>query len=148
TIAGFDISQAKSEQFSQEFRLQSDFDGPVNFSVGANYTRFKVLVDYYVMYNLLTAYARMPPFYYANESTGTDITICPGSGFLATGPQVPAGADNASCPYIDPNPVESINGEGHNYFRSKNPYKLSSSGVFGELYWQASDVLKVTAGLR
>src|SRR3546814_18871943 len=41
TIAGFDISKAKSKQFNQEFRLQSSFDGPFNFSAGVNYTRFK-----------------------------------------------------------------------------------------------------------
>ncbi len=148
TLAGFDISQAKSTQFSQEFRLQSDFDGPVNFAVGANYTHFKATVDYYVMYNLITAYALMRPFYDALVTGGLDITTCPTSGFLGVGPEVEAGASYANCPYIDPNPVESINGEGHNYFRSKNPYKLSSSGYFGELYWQASESLKFTAGLR
>jgi outer membrane receptor protein involved in Fe transport len=146
TLAGFDISQAKSEQFTQEFRLQSNFDGPLNFSVGANYTHFKVLVDYYVLYNLITAFAEMPPFYNATAS-GVDISVCPTSGYIS-GPEVPAGAPLANCPYIDPNPVESINGEGHNYFRSKNPYKLSSGGYFGELYWQVKDDLKVTAGLR
>src|SRR5690606_16129719 len=36
TIAGFDIAMADGTQFSQEFRLQSDFDGPVNFSAGVN----------------------------------------------------------------------------------------------------------------
>src|SRR3546814_4725942 len=58
TVAVFDISQAKSKQWSQEFRLQSAFDGPFNFSLGANYTRFKTLNDYYVMSNMFTALAR------------------------------------------------------------------------------------------
>src|SRR3546814_10497036 len=56
TIAGFDISKAKSKQFNQEFRLQSSFAGPFNFSDGVNYTRFKTLTDYYVMFKLLTAH--------------------------------------------------------------------------------------------
>src|SRR3546814_18862364 len=53
-----------------------------------------------------------------------------------------------SCPYVDPNPVESIDGNGHNYFRSKNPYKLTSSALFGELYYNIRDDLKLTAGFR
>ena len=42
----------------------------------------------------------------------------------------------------------SINGEGHNYFRSKTPYKLKSWAGFGELYWQVTETVKVTGGLR
>src|SRR3546814_11574725 len=61
-MAGFDISKAKSTQFSQEFRLQSSFDGPINFSVGANYTKFKTVNDYYVMFNVLSAIASIAPF--------------------------------------------------------------------------------------
>src|SRR3546814_7173479 len=62
TMAGFDISKAKSTQFSQEFRLQSSFYGPINFSVGANYTKFKTVNDYYVMFNVLSAIASIAPF--------------------------------------------------------------------------------------
>src|SRR3546814_6861923 len=38
--------------------------------------------------------------------------------------------------------------EGHNYFRSKNPYKLRSYAFFGESYLNITDDLKLTAGLR
>src|SRR5690606_9406479 len=74
TVAGFDISQAKSKQFNQEFRLQSSFDGPFNFSVGANYTRFKTLTDYYVMFNVLTALAQGTGF--NPVKTQFDPTVC------------------------------------------------------------------------
>ncbi|ULQ48076.1 TonB-dependent receptor [Flagellatimonas centrodinii] len=146
TIAGFDIASASAEQFSQELRLQSAWDGPFNFSFGANYTTFDVLADYYVMYNLLTAYAMMPPF---NTGRGSgDISQCFASGFTAEGPAVPTDAPNSACPYIDPNPVDQIDGNGHNYFRSKNPYKLNSYAAFGEAYWQFNDAGKLTVGLR
>ncbi len=152
SLAGFDIAQAKGEQFSQELRLQSDFDGPLNFSLGANYTRFKTLVDYYVFYNMITAYAQTSPFNAAPPSGQLDPTTCNATadgGVQGHNPRIPTGSvTNATCPYIDPNPIESIDGDGHNYFRSKNPYKLKSAAVFGELYWQATDALKVTAGLR
>src|SRR3546814_16483581 len=61
-LAGFDISSSDSKQFNQEFRIQSSFDGPFNFSLGANYTRFKTVNEYYVMFNALTAIAWSPPF--------------------------------------------------------------------------------------
>jgi outer membrane receptor protein involved in Fe transport len=139
-LAGFDISQAKSTQFSQEFRLQSAFDGPLNFSVGANYLRYKTFEDYYVMYNLITLTAMADfPF---NQST--DVTTClRGAEMLEVGSP---GAE--TCIYIDPNPLESIDGEGHNYYRSANPYHVTSWAGFGESYWQVSPNFKVTAGLR
>ncbi|MGE5565980.1 MAG: TonB-dependent receptor domain-containing protein, partial [Parcubacteria group bacterium] len=151
SIAGFDIATAKGEQFTQELRLQSSGDGPINFSAGANYTRFHTVVDYYVMYNLMTAYAMIPPFNWPDSYEGESANIykCYISGVELFGMGIWASGDpDSGCPYIDPNPVESINGEGHNYFRSKNPYKLSSGAVFGELYWDARPDLRITAGLR
>jgi len=149
-MVGFDISQAKSEQIGQEIRLQSSFDGPLNFSVGANYTRFKVLVDYYVFYNLITAFAQIAPFNGSDiPGDDPDPSMCrSGIDFLGGSEIIPTTDPRSKCPYIDPNPIESIDGQGHNYFRSKNPYKLRSAAAFGELYWQATDALKVTAGLR
>jgi iron complex outermembrane receptor protein len=148
TLAGIDISQAKSKQFNQEFRLQSSFDGPFNFSSGVNYTRFKTINDYYVMYNVLTAMAWGGGFNNSTYLSGIpwDPSICPNT----QGSDQPVEASNplAFCPYVDPNPVESINGDGHNYFRSKNPYKLKSTALFGEAYWNVRDNLKLTAGFR
>ncbi|NWG53596.1 MAG: TonB-dependent receptor [Hydrogenophilaceae bacterium] len=51
----FDISSADSTQFTQEVRLQSNFDGPLNFNVGGIYVDFEAdPVDYYVFSNTLT----------------------------------------------------------------------------------------------
>jgi len=149
TIAGFDISSAKSKQFNQEFRLQSSFDGPFNFSIGANYTKFSTVNEYYVMFNLLTAMAWSPPFYTSPGAAGPtwDPSICYAAAYFPS-PGVPIDDPLADCPYVDPNPVERISGEGHNYFRSSNPYKLRSKALFGEAYWNISDDLKLTAGLR
>ncbi len=147
-LAGFDISRARSKQLSQEFRIQSAFDGPVNFGAGINYTRYKTEEDYIVMFNLITMTALNV---YQFNASG-DITKCTANGFQTTvpvGTVVDIGAPGSEgCVYIDPNPVESINGDGHNYFRSKNPYKLSSAAAFGELYWELAPEFKLTAGLR
>ena len=148
TLAGIDISQAKSKQINQEFRLQSSFDSRFNFSIGANYTRFKTINDYYVMYNVLSALAWGSGF--SNQTYGSGIPWDPSVCLNTQGGSVPVEASNplAYCPYVDPNPVEGIDGNGHNYFRSKNPYKLESAALFGEAYWNVRDNLKLTAGFR
>ncbi len=142
-LAVFDISSARSKQFSQEFRLQSDFSGPFNFSIGGNYTKFKTQNDYYVMSNVFTALAMSMPL----NNTG-NIYECGYNSWTANPIANPVNIENSFCPYIDPNPVDEINGEGHNYFRSSNPYKLESWAAFGEAYYNISDSLKLTAGLR
>src|SRR6202034_581872 len=52
------------------------------------------------------------------------------------------------CAYIDPNGLGSVNGQGHNYFLSENPYRLSSWAGFGEVYYQVAPDIKLTDGLR
>jgi outer membrane receptor protein involved in Fe transport len=126
----------------------------LNFSAGANYTRYQTLEDYYVMFNLITLLAEsVGPVETFNLSS--DPTKCapryPGVFTAANSsvPLVPIGSpESAGCIYIDPNPVDSINGEGHNYFRSENPYTLHSWAGFAETYYQVTPDLKLTAGLR
>lgn len=125
--------RSKSDQYYQEFRVQSDFDGQLNFNIGANYTKFKIDEDYFVFNNLFTAVAHSQ---ISQWGIGGIIGDC--STLLTY--------DN--CAYVDPNPLESINGEGHNYFRSRNVSKTESYGLYGELYYKATDNLKITAGLR
>jgi outer membrane receptor protein involved in Fe transport len=137
-----DLVKSKSRQWSQEFRLQSSFDGPFNFSVGANYLDYKVDEDYYVFGNAFTAVAEV---FFNSAGLGAPPGYCPpgASGRLEGGPNT-----GAPCVYVDPNPIGSIDGQGHNYFRSSNIARTKSSALFGEAYWQLSDTLKLTAGLR
>jgi iron complex outermembrane receptor protein len=140
TLAGFEISSSKSRQYSQDFRLQSSFSGPLNFSVGANYTEFKGQNDYYLFFNVVTLLAQ--GLYNRSSVMGG----CAGGADGEAGPE--GSGAGGGCMTVDPNPIENLNGDGHNYFRNKNPYKLESKALFGEMYWQAADDLKVTAGLR
>jgi len=129
-----DLSQAASRQFNQEFRWVSSFGGDFDFSFGANYTRFETMNDYYVFSNLLTAMTQAPPFRPATGGGSADAHC--------------NNTEKRGCVYVDPNRLSEINGEGHNYFRSANPYRLQSMGLFGETYWRLDDTLKLTAGLR
>jgi outer membrane receptor protein involved in Fe transport len=152
---GEDLSQERAWQLSQEFRLASNFSGPLNFSVGANYLHYETLEDYYVFLNLLTLESRL------QDKTDTHISqhgldtytangLCQGLPEPHTYPTLhsksPLGFD---CSFTDGTPLTpGFNGQGHNYFRSANPYVLSSYAGFGEVYYQVLDDLKLTGGLR
>jgi outer membrane receptor protein involved in Fe transport len=158
-----DLSEERSWQLNQEFRLASHFAGPLNFSAGGNYLHYETAENYYVFINSLTLAA-----YSWTESTGgisvhpqpvtwvpgvSDNTDCLAGGSANTNPNVPTqigvGFGTASeCMYIDPNPIGSLNNQGHNYFLSQNPYTLNSYALFGEAYYDITTDLKLTGGLR
>jgi len=129
-----DISQSDNRQWSQELRLESSFSGPFNFSLGANYLKFESQDDYYVLNNVFSLLAE---YYYNQDLSGSGLP-----------PRICTPAATMECVYVDPNPLNRINGEGHNYFRSKNVVETRSWAVFGESYWDVTDEVKITAGLR
>jgi len=163
-----DLSQERAWQFSQEVRLASNFKGPFNFSVGGNYMHYQTVEDYFVFFNLLTAEEQIfngqgPGDYTICHSAATNIlpaVIQPVPFILNVPGSGPGGVPaNFSCStdeingrsvgtYIDPHPIEQLDGQGHNYFRSENPYDLSSFAGFGEAYYQIMPDVKLTGGLR
>ncbi|HEV2561790.1 MAG TPA: TonB-dependent receptor [Rhizomicrobium sp.] len=153
-----DLSDEKAWQFSQEFRLASNFNGPLNFSVGGNYLHYETEENYYVFINTLTYYTTQ-----AGSGSGADTlpsetaqwipgvsdnSQCLIGGFADVNPFAPHSPTSAECPYIDPNPLTKLNNQGHNYFLSQNPYTLNSYAAFGEAYYNVLSDLKLTAGLR
>ncbi|HYE44966.1 MAG TPA: TonB-dependent receptor [Caulobacter sp.] len=123
----FDISSANVEQWSQELRLASNFDGPFNFNIGAIYLDLKSSDGhYYVFGNTLTGQALI-----ANA--------------LVTG-NPNCSATTPGCIFIDP--ASSPSSNGRNYFDSTGDYHLKSRAAFGEVYWQLFDNFKITGGLR
>jgi len=151
-LVGEDLSEENSWQLSQEFRLASNFSGPLNFSFGGNYLHYETQESYDVFINGLTLLALIP----LSVSGGiigdpwipnvTDNSICL-NGTQQPDPTAPVQA-TLPCSYIDPNPLSTINNQGHNYFRSYNPYTLNSYAGFGEVYYNVTDDLKLTGGLR
>ncbi len=147
-LVGEDLDTTKSWQLSQEFRLSSNFSGPFNFSLGGNYLHYEVDESYYVFINALTLVESDPqggnlPAWVAGVSDNSQClngfyTALPSDGQLRP----------FTCGYIDPNPISSLNGNGHNYFRSHNPYVLNSYAGFGEAYLNVTPDLKLTGGLR
>ena len=164
-----DLSQEHSWQFSQEVRLASHFSGPLNFSVGGNYLYYQTTEDYYVFFNLLTEEIQL-----SNGQNPGQFTTCnygyngqhpvplyptpiPTQPIYISGKAAPSilgcfaltfAGTSYNGTYIDPNPISHLDGLGHNYFRSENPYQLDSYAGFGEAYYQLLSDLKLTAGLR
>lgn len=106
---------SRNRQWTQELRLQSDFDGPVNFNIGGIYLDYKTTLDF----------------------------ILPATAFTARSIQLNSSGAGI---YIDPN--VNPDGSGHNYLFNRTPYRLKAKAAFGEVYWDATDTLRLTGGLR
>ena len=167
-MVGEDVSQEHAWQFSQEVRLASNFSGPFNFSVGGNYMHYQTVEDYYVFFNL---HHRRPNRLINGDGPG-DYTLChsamranitPLPDFITAVDSVHrrgqaiirqfrlAAVDHTaglSAPISIPIRSASLDGQGHNYFRSENPYRLNSYAGFGEAYYQVTPDVKLTGGLR
>ncbi|WP_444932328.1 TonB-dependent receptor [Microbulbifer sp. SSSA002] len=135
-ILAVDVSRSDNKQWSQEFRLQTSFDGPWNFAFGTNYLDFKTQDDYFVFNNMFSMVAQ---YFYGGEYEG---------GMLYTEECIDGPTGPGDCIYVDPNSLENIDEEGHNYFLSRNLVEVRSWALFGEAYWQINDDVKLTTGLR
>ncbi len=155
-----DISDEHAWQLSQEFRIASHLSGPFNFSLGGNYMHYETEENYYVFANSLTMFAGRSATsgisdpWVAGVSdnhqclAGSDFLRWGGYGFQYNDPAKGANQPTSVCYYIDPNSLTNLNNEGHNYFLSQNPYVLNSYAGFGEAYYNVTDELKLTGGLR
>jgi iron complex outermembrane recepter protein len=149
-LVGEDVSQEHAWQFSQELRLASNFAGPLNFSAGANFLHYQTLEDYYVFFNVLSILAEYENGYFSplaqhNPFDPAVANVCnPGPA----DPNNNGGYFGLGCSWVDPNPLGKLDGQGHNYFRSQNPYRLNSYAAFGEVYYQVAPDVKLTGGLR
>ncbi len=152
-----DVSDETAQQFYQELRLASSFDGKFNFILGANYLSYHTLENYFIFSNAISLLAEA----FNSTSGGAQPPLnAPHIAFDGTNANScnPQPADAATiyfhsfigigCSYVDPNPLASLDGQGHNYFRSQNPYRLSSWAGFGEAYYDVTDDVKLTGGLR
>ncbi len=154
-IVGEDVSQERAQQFSQEIRLSSNLDGPLNFSFGANYLHYQTVEDYYVFYNAFTMITEFWSGIFGSgiPPTATHMPFDPSkANFCNPKPANPSilvtSFAGLGCGWTDPNSLDHLDGQGHNYFLSQNPYNLNSWAGFGEVYYQLTPDVKLTGGLR
>ena len=151
-----DRSSETARQFYQEVRLASNYQGPFNFLAGANYMTYHTTEDYYVFSNLITLFTEQFNHQQFGTTRGVDAPHIPFDEAIANScnPQpsppgpISGGTYGLGCAYIDPNPIDKVNGQGHNYFLSHNPYAFNSWAGFGEVYYQIAPEIKLTAGAR
>lgn len=138
TLRTFDLSSAVAENLTTEIRLQSDFNGPFNFNFGGIKIDATSDADYYVFGNTLTAFAQLQNFF-----ATLPVGAIPGT---ATGPGVaiPIDTSNPTGATI----LDRVNDSGRNYFLSDSDYRLNAYAIFGEGYYQMTDSLKATVGVR
>lgn len=141
-ILGVDLNRTRTRQWSQEIRLQSDLDGPINFNAGVNYLDFKTTDDYYAFSNIFNLAAER----ILSPQIGG--TLTPPTREIGPCPPQPRQPGEAPCIYIDRSPIGQTDDLGHNYFLSRNNVRTKSLGIFGEAYFDLQDNLKLTAGLR
>lgn len=118
----YDRSNQENESWSAEAIISSDFDGPFNFLIGGIYANSKVLEN----------------SYFVNAFAIDYITGLLGS-FTTFGTTVDANPNNNLPPaYL-----------ATSFFRNNTQnFRLKSYGIFGEVYFDISDRLKFTGGLR
>ena len=118
---GADRSFNAPEQFTAEVRLISDFDGDFNFQVGAFYMDVENQNGYVV------------------RSSGLALI----GAVLPVNPAFfPASLGNPN------NPFDQLNPYMQGYHNESRSYEVSTWAVFGEAYYQLTDQLKATVGLR
>ena len=118
----YDRSNQENESWSAEAIISSDFDGSFNFLLGGTYSNSKVLEN----------------SYFVNAFAIDYITGLLGS-FTTFGTAVDANPNNNLPPaYL-----------ATSFFRNNTQnFRLKSYGLFGEVYFDISDSLKFTGGLR
>jgi len=138
-----DLSTARSQHFSQEFRLSSDFEGKFNFNLGANFLRYDTEDKYYVFINTVGQAGTADLLETRYFGQLIDLT-----GYVWSNTARSYDAYTFETRFGDAGDIHHLSDLGRNYFLSKNPYGLLSYAVFGEAYYQLTDNLKLTGGLR
>lgn len=132
----FDRSRTSSRQYSIEGHIDSDFDGPFNFLLGGIYVDYRSEGDYFVnAFGLDYAGGVLGALTSAGTAQATFAGVLAATGNLAA-----AAAAAAAVPTTF---------QGPTFFNSETPsYALESYGIFGEVYVDIADELRLTLGAR
>ncbi len=139
-FVAIDQSIGETEYWSVEGIVNSDFDGPLNFLLGVNYTESEGFADY------------------GAATTGLDYFSVVAGTLAALGPVQAAaeaaalGGDFATAAALAAQ-ASAIASTGFSFYvpyfyNDAEDVTLESLSFFGEVYWDISDTLKFTGGLR
>ena len=120
TQFGADESYGTNEGWSHEFRLQSNYDGNLNFLLGG------MMLDY--------------------ESRNRYVVRNAGLAF--PGQVLPINPAVFPAPANLTNPHDEVNPHMWGYENDTRRYQLDAKAIFGELYWDVNQDLRLTFGAR
>lgn len=116
-----DQSKTSPEQWSQEFRVATQFDGDWNFLLGAFYLDYETETHYVVRNSGLSLPGLILPI---------EPTVFP----------APSGEPGSAQSQDDPYML--------GYDNDTRKYELETWALFGEAYWDLTDQMTLTAGIR
>ena len=117
---GADESYSSNKGWSHEFRVQSNYDGNLNFMVGA--------------FNL--------------DYEGRNRYVVRNAGLALPGQILPINSAVFPAPFGAANPHDEVNPHMHGYENDTRLYELDAQAIFGELYYDVSPDLRLTLGAR
>ena len=117
---GADESMSDNEGWSHEFRVQSNYDGNLNFMLGA------MNLDY--------------------QSRNRYVVRSTGLAF--PGQVLPINAAVFPAPFGAANPHDEVNPHMQGYENDTRLYELDAQALFGELYYDVNQDLRLTFGAR
>ena len=117
---GADESSARNEGWSHEFRLQSNYDGSLNFLLGGMMLEYESENHYVVRQ----------------------------SGLSFPGQVLPINASVFPAPANLTNPQDEVNPHMWGYDNDTRLYELDAQALFGELYYDVNEDLRLTFGAR
>jgi len=117
---GADESYGSNEGWSHEFRIQSNYDGNLNFLLGG------MMLDY--------------------ESRNRYVVRSTGLAF--PGQVLPINPAVFPAPFGADNPHDEVNPHMQGYENDTRRYQLDAKAIFGELYWDVNQDLRLTFGAR
>jgi outer membrane receptor protein involved in Fe transport len=117
---GADESYSSNKGWSHEFRVQSNYDGNLNFMVGA--------------FNL--------------DYEGRNRYVVRNAGLALPGQILPINNAVFPAPFGAANPHDEVNPHMHGYENDTRLYELDAQALFGELYYDVSPDLRLTLGAR
>ncbi len=117
---GADESFSSNEGWSHEFRVQSDYDGDLNFMLGA------FMLDY----------------------EGRNRYVVRNAGLAFPSQVLPINPSVFPAPFGAANPHDEVDPHMHGYENDTRLYELDAKAIFGELYYDVSDTLSLTFGAR
>ena len=117
---GADESYSNNEGWSHEFRVQSNYDGNLNFMIGA--------------FNL--------------DYEGRNRYVVRNAGLALPGQILPINQAVFPAPFGAANPHDEVNPHMQGYENDTRLYELDAQAIFGELYYDVSPDLRLTLGAR